>query len=104
MTSYLKILLLLIFISAPALDIAILDNQEATDHLSEAFHEKKIPQQPEEIDLHCICHVLHHGVTVGKVFIRELTGTRKKISLFSNAIAIGLHPKPGLHPPTREFS
>ena len=104
MVSYLKILLLFIFVTAPALDVAFLDNQEPTDHIAESFHttENQIPIG--DADLHCICHVIHHGIAYGKVISRDIAALRRVTWPITDDISQGLHPKPGLHPPSIQLS
>jgi len=104
MANYLKILLLIIFVTAPVLDIAFLDSQEPVDHFSEAFHGDDNPGQAGEADFHCICHVLHHGASVGKISSQEFADNHVKAGPFADVLGSGLHPKPGLHPPSIQLS
>lgn len=103
MAKYLKILLLFIFVTAPALDIAFLDGQEPTDHIAESFHDSENQAPSGDIDLHCICHVIHHGIAFGKVASRDIL-TLHRTWPITDEIVQGLHPKPGLHPPSIQLS
>lgn len=104
MAKYFKILLLFIFVTAPALDIAFLDNQESADHLSEAFHDTVEHTEDAATDLHCICHVIHHGVSVGKVTALTISDIHFKSRKMTTIAVLGLNPKPGLHPPSSALS
>lgn len=97
---YFKILLLFIFVTVPALDIAFLDNQESTDHFSEAFHGTVEHDEDAAKDLHCICHVIHHGVSVGKAAALTISNIHFKSRKITTIAVLGLNPKPGLHPPS----
>ena len=104
MAKYLKILLLFIFVTAPALDIAFLDNQETTDHFSEAQHDTMKHDEGSSVDLHCICHVLHHGASIGKHDALKADSIHFKTRRIATLAVIGQHPKPGLHPPSTTLS
>jgi len=104
MAKYLKILLLFVFVTAPALDIAFLDNQETTDHFSEAQHDTVKHEEGSSVDLHCICHVLHHGASIGKNNTQNMVGIHIKTRRITTLAVIGQHPKPGLHPPSTTLS
>lgn len=100
MAKYLKILLLFIFVTAPALDIAFLDPQESADHVSEAYHDAIDHEEDETADLHCICHVIHHGVSIGKATALSIGDTHFKTRQVTSVAINGLNPKPGLQPPS----
>lgn len=100
MAKYLKILLLIIFVTAPALDIAFLDPQESVDHVSEAYHDAVDHEEDETADLHCICHVIHHGVSIGKAAALSIGDTHFKTRQVTSVAINGLNPKPGLQPPS----
>lgn len=104
MAKYLKILLLFIFVTAPALDIAFLDSQEPTDHIAKSFHDSENEAPSGDVDLHCICHVIHHGIALGKVVSRNVVALRGITWPITDDISQGLHPKPGLHPPSIQLS
>jgi len=104
MAKYLKILLLIIFVTAPALDIAFLDPQESVDHVSEAYHDAADQDGDVTTDLHCICHVIHHGVSVGKTAVLSINYTRIKTRQVTSITINGLNPKPGLQPPSITLS
>jgi len=104
MAKYLKMLLLLIFVTAPTLDIAFLDNQESADHFSEAYHDEVDQNKDAATDLHCICHVIHNGFAFGKVTAHVVAALRGVRWSFADNVLQGLHPKPGLHPPSFQLS
>lgn len=104
MVKHLKILLLFIFVTVPALDIAFLDNQEPSDHYSEAYHDAGGQHDEAAADLHCICHVIHHGVSMGRVASLDASNKHFKARPIAAILGHGLHPKPGLHPPTFSLS
>jgi len=104
MAKYLKILLLFIFVTAPALDIAFLDPQEAADHVSEAYHDAVDHAEDATADLHCICHVIHHGVSIGKAAALTTEDTHFKTRQVTSIAINGLNPKPGLQPPSITLS
>jgi len=104
MASYFKILLLFIFVAAPALDIAFLDNQEPSSHIAESFHDSDNQAPSGEADLHCICHVIHHGTALGKALNRDIAALLAVRWPIADDISQGLHPKPGLHPPSMQLS
>ena len=104
MAKYFKILLLFIFVTVPALDIAFLDNQESADHFSEAYHDTVVHDEDAATDLHCICHVIHHGVSVGKATTLTISDMQFKSRKVTTVTIDGLNPKPGLHPPSIALS
>ena len=104
MARYLKILLLFIFVTAPALDIAFLDNQESTDHFSEVYHDSKGHDEEAAADLHCICHVFHNGFAIDKIAALAISDLHFKKHQTTNLAVNGLNPKPGLHPPSTTLS
>tara|TARA_R110002096_G_scaffold153565_9_gene317396 strand:+ start:815 stop:1129 length:315 start_codon:yes stop_codon:yes gene_type:complete len=104
MAKYFKILLLFIFVTAPALDIAFLDNQESVDHFSESYHDTVDHDKDAAVDLHCICHVIHHGVSIDKVAALTISDMHFKKHQTTNLAVNGLNPKPGLHPPSTTLS
>lgn len=104
MAKYFKILLLFIFVTAPALDIAFLDSQESADHVSEAYHDTINLDEDASVDLHCICHVIHHGVSISKAVALSIKDTHFKTRQVMSVAINGLNPKPGLHPPSTTLS
>lgn len=100
MAKYLKILLLFIFVTAPALDIAFLDPQESVDHVGETYHDMVNHTEDASADLHCICHVIHHGVAIGKTAAPSIRDTHFKTRKMTSVAINGLNPKPGLQPPS----
>jgi len=104
MASYLKILLLFIFVAAPALDIAFLDNKEPPNHIAESFHNTENQVPLGDTDLHCICHVIHHGMAFGKAVNRDVVALSDVTWPIAEGVLHGLHPKPGLHPPSTQLS
>ncbi len=104
MAKHFKILLLFIFVTAPAMDIAFLDAQESADHFSEAYHDTVDHDQDADADLHCICHVIHHGASIGKNDALKADGSHFKTRRVATLAIIGQHPKPGLHPPSTTLS
>ncbi len=101
MANYFKILLMFVFVTAPVLDIAFLDNREATGHMSQEFQPGGHPEQGNSVDIDCICHVFHHGASFATGASHDFVASHFKAGPFENNIIRGLHPKPGLHPPTR---
>ncbi|PHS69457.1 MAG: hypothetical protein COB22_08820 [Cycloclasticus sp.] len=99
MTKHLKILLLLIFVTVPALDIAFLDGLEASDQLSHEAHSKGDQEIDVATDIHCVCHVLHHGGTITKTTSLDARQLHIGNGPFEDQTAVGLHPKPGTPPP-----
>ena len=104
MAKYFKILLLFIFVTAPALDIAFLDPQESDDHISEAYHDTVNHEEGASADLHCICHVIHHGVSIAKVTALTINNAHFKTRQVATTAINGLNPKPGLQPPSTKLS
>jgi hypothetical protein len=104
MTKYFKILLLFIFVAAPVMDIAFLDPQESADHVNEAYHDAVDHEEDASTDLHCICHVLHHGASDGKIGTLVIHDMSFKTHRIANFAIDGLNPKPGLHPPSTILS
>jgi len=104
MVHYFKILLLLIFVTAPALDIAFLDSQESVDHYSESFHADKKSELGIAGDFHCICHILHYGTATGKISFQSSDGIYFKAWPYEDIVGYGLHPRPGLRPPSSTLS
>ena len=104
MAKYLKILLLFIFVTAPVMDIAFLDPQESADYVSEAYHDTVDHEEDASADLRCICHVLHHGASDGKIGALVIHHVSFKTRRIANFAIDGLNPKPGLHPPSSILS
>ena len=104
MAKYFKILLLFIFVTVPALDIAFLDNQESDDHFSEAYHDTADHEEEASADLHCICHIIHHGVSIAKVTVLTINNEHFKTRQVATTAINGLNPKPGLQPPSTKLS
>lgn len=100
MVRFLKILLLLIFVTAPTLDIALLDAQEPDDHFTESFHAAETSHQSADRDIHCNCHIIHHGTFLTRVKTFFRIGEATKLRPAPAQRAIGQHPEPGLHPPS----
>lgn len=92
-----------VFVTAPTLDIALLDSQEPDDHFTESFHSVEASQQSVDKDLHCNCHIIHHGTFFTKVkpFFQHVGAV--KLRPVPTQRADGLHPEPGLHPPSRSL-
>jgi len=104
MAKYSKILLLFVFVTAPAMDIAFLDAQESTDHYSDAYHDTVDYDQGATTDLHCVCHVIHHGISIDKVSALTKSDLQFKTRQVNSLVVSGLNPKPGLHPPSTILS
>jgi|GEM_PF-1701549 len=104
MAKYFKILLLFIFVTAPALDIALLDSQAAASQFSVTYQDDIDQGDPAVSEQDCICHVLHQGVFASKVTSTTINIMNFKAFRLASVAVLGLNPKPGLRPPSLSFS
>jgi len=104
MANFLKILLLFVILTVPALDIAFLDPHENDNHYTEAVKTADTSGLPAKADFHCICHVIHVGAHVLATIVIETPELGARRFRLSAVLANGRRPAPGLHPPSTLLS
>ena len=98
MAQYIKILLLFLLVLTPALDAAGLDAPADAALSSLVLHDDG-SDPAADIDVHCVCHVLHHGLIAHPVTAMSKIQPRFKAAPFVNTAASGLQPQPVTPPP-----
>ena len=89
--------------AVPVFDLVIMDPLEFSGQHSEVDH-SDVNIGTSDMDLHCMSHGFHHYVSIGVDTYSHVSDLVIKTTPFFDLIASGLHPKPGLHPPTQNLS